>query len=94
MAFNCEAPFTQYNVLSNRLSNRFDNRVKCLYTRYNRLSNPLSNRFSNRFDKWLYYMTMTLKCQIDTINRVRVGVRVSINSIGTVSVKGLPTTWD
>jgi len=30
-----------------QLSNRFDNRVKCLYTRYNRLSNPLSNRLYN-----------------------------------------------
>jgi len=39
-----KAPFTQYN----RLSNRFDNRVKCLYARYNRLSNPLSNGFDRR----------------------------------------------
>jgi len=33
---NCKAPFTRYNLLSNRL-----------YTRYNRLSNPLSNRLYN-----------------------------------------------
>ena len=50
----CQAPFTRYNLLSNRMSNRFDKPGKCLYTRYNRLSNPLSNRFDNRFNKRLY----------------------------------------
>ena len=38
-------------MLSNRLSNRFDNRVNvcnfCLYTRYSQLSNLLSNRLYN-----------------------------------------------
>jgi len=52
-------PLTRYNLLSNRLSNRFDNRqyrvnkhqpdwqlVGCLFTRYSRLSNQLSNRLN------------------------------------------------
>ena len=53
MAFP-KAPFTRYNLLSNRLSNRFDKPVECLYTRYNRLSVRLSDRLYNRSDKRLY----------------------------------------
>jgi len=41
-----KAPFAQYNLLSNR----FDNRIKCLFTRYKGLSNPFDNRLSNPFD--------------------------------------------
>ena len=37
-----KAPFTRYNLLSNRLSNGFNNRFN------NRLSNRLYNRFHNR----------------------------------------------
>ena len=47
-------PFTRYNRLSNRLHNRFDNR---LYTRYSRLSNRLSNGFDNRLSVCIHDTT-------------------------------------
>jgi len=55
-------PFTRYIRLSNRLYNRFDNRLYTrysrlsnrLYTRYNRLSNRFDNCFDNRIDNRLY----------------------------------------
>jgi len=60
-----KAPFTQYNLLSNR----FDNLVKCLYTRYNnRLSNPFSNRLSHQFDKRLHRV-YTAGCQTGCTTR-------------------------
>jgi len=42
-----KTPLTQYNRLSYRFYNRFDNR---LYTRYSRLSNRLSYGFDNRLN--------------------------------------------
>jgi len=48
-ANNTKAPFTRYNLLSNRLSNPFDNLFdKRLCRLYNRLSNRLYNRIDNR----------------------------------------------
>ena len=42
MSSNCQAPFTRYNLLSNRLLNRFDNRVYRVYSWLsNRLYNPV-----------------------------------------------------
>ena len=52
---SCKTPFTRYNLLSNRLSIRFDNRLNvCIHDTYNRLYNRLSNRLSIRFDNRLY----------------------------------------
>jgi len=47
-------PFTRYNRLSNRLYNRFDNR---LYTRYSRLSIRLSNGFDNQLNVCIHDTT-------------------------------------
>jgi len=54
-----KAPFTRYNLLSNRLSNRCDNPVwqpveRTVAVCSTRLSNRFSNRFYNRFDNRLY----------------------------------------
>ena len=40
-----KAPFTRYNLLSNRLSNPFNN-------------NGLSNPFDSRFDNWMFVYTI------------------------------------
>ena len=46
---NSETPSTRYNLLSNRLSNPFDDRFdNQLYRVYSRLSIRLYNRFDNR----------------------------------------------
>jgi len=58
------SPVYTIQPVVNRLSNRFDNRVKCLYTRYNRLLNPLPNRLSNRFHKRLYRVYSRLSNQL------------------------------
>jgi len=63
MSIDRKAPFTRYNLLSNRLSirlsNRFDNRLSNrfdnqLYLVYSRLTNRLYNPFDNRLnEQWL-----------------------------------------
>ena len=47
-------------VLSNRLYNRFDNR---LYTRYSRLSNRLSNGFDNRLNVCIHVWQQVVSCK-------------------------------
>jgi len=78
-----KAPFTRYNLLSNRLSNRFGNRVNvcihettgglpvvsCMQT-FNRLSNPFDNRFDNRLDVCLHD---TAGCQTGCTTRLTTG---------------------
>jgi len=56
-------PFTRYNRLSNRLYNRFDNR---LYTQCIRLSNRLSNGFDNRLNVCIHDTTGFAGCIVYT----------------------------
>jgi len=56
-----QAPFTRYNLLSNRLKV-----VLCIQT-FNRLSNPFDNRFDNQLDVCLHDAT---GCQTGCDNRL------------------------
>jgi len=68
-----KAPFTRYNLLSNRLSNPFDNRFdKRLYGVYSRLSTGCTAQFDSWLnEQWLTEQWLFVQhgCQTGLFNR-------------------------